>query len=120
MSHAVDSQASIPGGWKERLWAYLAERIGLDAMLELEFEGDIYLSFDMDCLDPAFAPGVSHPEPGGLSTRDVLGLIQSLKGRLVGADIVEYNPERDLNGLTAAVGAKLLKEVLGRMLSEGA
>ena len=84
----------------------------------LSFDGPIYLSIDMDCLDPAYAPGVSHYEPGGMCTRDVLELIQNLKGNLVGADIVEYNPERDLNGMTGMVASKLLKEVIGRMLEE--
>jgi agmatinase len=82
-----------------------------------ELNAPVYLSIDMDCLDPAFAPGVSHPEPGGLSSRDVLTIIQSLDGVLVGADIVEYNPERDWMGLTAVVGAKLLKEILAQMLA---
>lgn len=82
-----------------------------------ELEAPVYLSIDMDCLDPAFAPGVSHPAPGGLSSRDVLTIIQCLDGVLVGADIVEYNPDCDLMGLTAVVGAKLLKEVLAQMLT---
>jgi agmatinase len=82
-----------------------------------ELKTPVYLSIDMDCLDPAFAPGVSHPEPGGLSSRDVLTIIQSLDGVLVGADIVEYNPERDWMGLTAEVSAKLLKEILAQMLA---
>jgi arginase len=76
----------------------------------------VYLSVDMDCLDPAFAPGVSHPAPGGLSTREVLAIVQSLEGLLVGADIVECNPERDFMDLTAVVAAKLLKEILAMML----
>ncbi len=80
------------------------------------FEGPVYLSIDLDCLDPAFAPGVSHHEPGGLSTRDVLRTIQEFEGHLVGADIVELNPDRDIHGMTAAVAAKLLKELLARML----
>ena len=80
------------------------------------FDGPVYLSVDMDCLDPAFAPGVSHLEPGGLSTREVLSLIRSFNGSLVGADIVEFNPDRDLNGMTAMVAAKLLKQILGRMI----
>ncbi len=83
---------------------------------KLKFTGPVYLSLDLDCLDPAFAPGVSHHEPGGMSTREVLQIIQNLTGNLVGADIVEYNPERDLNGVTAMVAAKLLKEILGKML----
>ena len=82
----------------------------------MAFDGPLYLSLDMDCLDPAFAPGVSHHEPGGMTTREVLGIIQNLKGPLVGADIVEVNPKRDLNGVTAMVAAKLLKEILANMV----
>jgi arginase family enzyme len=72
----------------------------------------------MDVLDPAYAPGVSHHEPGGMSTRKVLRLIQSIQSPIVGADIVEYNPDRDVNGITAAVAAKLLKEIAGSMLGQ--
>ena len=79
-------------------------------------DGPVYLSLDVDVLDPAFAPGVSHLEPGGLSTRDVLRLINRCGGYLIGADIVEYNPTRDPIGVTAVVAAKLLKEIAGRML----
>jgi arginase len=86
--------------------------------LAVEFEGPVYLSIDLDVLDPVFAPGVSHPEPGGLSSRDVIGLIQGFKGRLVGADIVEYNPDRDWMGNTALVAAKFLKEVSSRLLED--
>jgi arginase len=59
---------------------------------------------------------VTHHEPGGLSTRDVLDVIQSLNNRIIGADIVEYNPVRDINDMTAMVAAKLLKEIAGKML----
>jgi arginase len=62
-------------------------------------------------LDPAFAPGVSHPEPGGLSSREVIRLIRRLRAPLVGADLVEFNPSRDLAGITAACTAKLVKEI---------
>lgn len=82
--------------------------------------GDIYLSIDLDGIDPAFAPGVSHPEPGGLTVRDVLSIIHSLNGRLLGADIVELNPLRDPAGLTAGVAAKLVKELAGHFLADGA
>ena len=61
-------------------------------------------------------PGVSHFEPGGLSTRDVIRIIQRLKVPVVGADIVEYNPKRDPSGVTAMVAAKLLKEIAGQMI----
>ena len=81
-----------------------------------DFEGPVYISCDMDALDPAFAPGVSHHEPGGLSVRDILGIIQRIPNQIVGADIVEYNPDRDINDMTAMVAAKLLKEIAGKML----
>ena len=80
------------------------------------FENPLYISLDLDGLDPAFAPGVSHHEPGGLSTREVVDLIQKLKAKVVGADIVEYNPYRDFQNMTAYVAAKLLKEILAKML----
>src|SRR5262249_45059123 len=79
--------------------------------------GPVYVTVDIDGFDPAFAPGVSHPESGGLSPRDVVGVIQSLEGPVVGADVVELTPRRDVNGLTAALAAKLVKEVTSRMLS---
>lgn len=85
-----------------------------------DFDGPVYISCDIDALDPAFAPGVSHHEPGGLSVRDILSMIQRLPNRIVGADIVEYNPERDINDMTAMVAAKLLKEIAGRMLLNAA
>lgn len=81
-----------------------------------DFVGPVYISCDLDALDPAFAPGVSHHEPGGLSVRDILGIVQRLPNRIVGADIVEYNPDRDINDMTAMVAAKLLKEIAGKML----
>jgi arginase len=82
-------------------------------------EGPVYLSIDLDGLDPAFAPGVSHREPGGLSVRDVLTEIQRLAGPIVGADVVEYNPLVDSGDFTARVAAKLVKELAGRMIEVG-
>ena len=84
--------------------------------LKFDFDGPVYISIDLDALDPAFAPGVSHPEPGGLSTRDILTTISNLKGKVIGADIVEYNPQRDIHNLTAITASKLLKELMGKML----
>lgn len=78
--------------------------------------GPVYLSLDLDVLDPAFAPGVSHHEPGGFSVRDVLAIIQSLNCELVGADIVELNPSRDAHDQTAMVAAKFLKEIAVKLL----
>lgn len=78
--------------------------------------GPVYVSVDLDGLDPAYAPGVSHREPGGLSVRDVLTMIHSLDGPIVGADVVEFNPAQDVNGLTASVAAKITRELAGSIL----
>jgi arginase len=85
----------------------------------LESADPVYLSLDLDGLDPAFAPGVSHPEPGGLTTRQAIGLIQSIPAPLIGADLVEYNPANDVRDLTARVAAKLVKEIAAKMLELG-
>jgi len=83
---------------------------------KIRFNRPLYLSFDMDALDPAFAPGVSHHEPGGFTTREVLTVIQNLRADIVGADIVELNPRRDRDGITAMAAAKILKEIIAKML----
>jgi len=88
----------------------------LTTNLQLEFDSPVYISFDVDALDPAFAPGVSHREPGGLSTRQAIDLIQRLKGKVIGADIVEFNPRMDPLHITGTVCAKILKEIAARML----
>jgi agmatinase len=84
------------------------------------FKAPLYISLDIDALDPAFAPGVSHHEPGGLSTRQVLAILQKIKVPILGADIVEYNPKRDVNGLTAMLCAKFLKEIAALMIKNKA
>ena len=78
--------------------------------------GPVYLSIDLDGLDPAFAPGVSHREPGGLSVRDVLSMIHALGGPIVGADVVEFNPAQDSSGVTASAAAKIVREIAGCIL----
>ncbi len=83
------------------------------------FENPIYLSLDIDALDPAFAPGVSHHEPGGLSTRQLISLLQGLEVPIIGADIVEYNPLNDVRQMTAMVCAKVLKEIAASILQNG-
>lgn len=100
----------------DRFGVQVIDMKNIKAAKKLSFDGPFYLSLDMDCLDPAYAPGVSHHEPGGMSTRDVLDILQKVKGNLVGADIVEYNPERDINDMTSMVAGKFLKELIGRML----
>jgi arginase len=101
-----------------------AERFGVEVIemrafrhdLALDLHSPIYVSLDLDALDPAFAPGVSHHEPGGLSVRDVLRLLAGVEGPIIGADIVEYNPIRDHADMTAAVAAKFCKELVGYLL----
>jgi arginase len=75
------------------------------------FVGPLYISVDLDGFDPAFAPGVSHHEPGGLTSRWVIDVILALDVPLVGADVVELNPDRDLHGMTAVLAAKVAKEL---------
>ena len=82
----------------------------------LSFDTPVYVSLDIDGLDPAFAPGVSHREPGGLSTREVIQLIHQIDAPVVGGDIVEFNPNRDIDGITAQVAAKLTKELAGKII----
>ena len=77
--------------------------------------GPVYISLDLDALDPAFAPGLSHREPGGLTVREVLEIAAQIPGSVVGADIVELNPDEDFRGMTAAVAAKFAKEFTDRM-----
>ena len=102
-----------------------ADRFGVEVIdmraweegLRPALAGPVYLSLDLDGIDPAFAPGVSHQEPGGLAVRDVITLIQRLPGPIVGADVVEYNPVCDVGETTARVAAKLVKEIAGRMIT---
>jgi arginase family enzyme len=84
--------------------------------LRFDITTPVYISMDIDALDPAFAPGVSHREPGGLSTRQVIDWIHTIDQPIVAADIVEYNPRCDISNLTAVVAAKLLKEIAGMMV----
>lgn len=77
----------------------------------------LYISMDLDGLDPAFAPGVAHIEPGGLSVRQVIDTIQSLKVDVVAADIVELLPSVDTpNQITARVAAKIAKEIAATLV----
>ena len=89
----------------------------LPALDRMKVDGPIYISFDMDALDPAFAPGISHREPGGMSVREAIAHLHAITGRIAGADIVEFNPAQDSTQITAMVAAKLLKEILGKMIA---
>ncbi|MGE3250348.1 MAG: agmatinase family protein [Hyphomonadaceae bacterium] len=77
----------------------------------------LYITIDLDALDPAYCPGVSHYEPGGLSVRDVLAVLHRVSGPVVGADVVEFNPLRDVNERTAYVAAKFVKELASLMVN---
>jgi agmatinase len=99
-----------------RFGVEMVEMKSWTADLSIRFDTPVYISFDLDGIDPAFAPGVSHPEPGGPTTRQVIDLIHRVSAPIVGADIVELNPARDPTGITALVGAKLLKEIAAQML----
>ncbi|HZU44605.1 MAG TPA: agmatinase [Terriglobales bacterium] len=90
---------------------------GVAGRPSFKLEGPVYLSFDIDVLDPAFAPGISHWEPGGMSVREAIGCLHSIEADIVAADVVEFNPTRDPSGRTAMVCAKVLKEIAGKMLA---
>ena len=100
----------------ERFGVEVIEMRDFDSSISLSFDGPVYVSIDLDGLDPAFAPGVSHHEPGGLSSRELINLIHHMDGQVVGGDIVEFNPDRDINDITATVSAKLLKELIGKII----
>lgn len=102
-----------------------ADRFGVEVLtmhnwrdvFNIHFDSPLYITFDMDCLDPAFAPGISHREPGGLSTREALSVIQSLRANIVAADLVEFNPAQDPSNITEMVCGKIFKEIVARMLA---
>lgn len=96
-------------------------RMGIDAVIakarEVIGDGPTYMSFDIDSLDPAFAPGTGTPEVGGLTTREALELIRGMRGaNLVGGDVVEVAPAYDATTNTAQNGAQMLFEILSLMM----
>lgn len=101
-----------------------AKRFGVEIVEMRDFsvdrvpvlDGPLYISIDMDALDPSQVPGVSHPEPGGLWLRDILCCLDHQRGPIIGADIVELNPNRDVGSLSAITAAKLLREVAAAMV----
>ncbi len=101
-----------------------AKRFGVKVVEMKDFSMDfinslqapLYISLDMDVLDPAYAPGISHHEPGGMTTRQLIKIIQTINVPIVGADIVELNPKRDINNATAMVAYKLFKELASKMI----
>jgi agmatinase len=101
-----------------RFGVEMVEMREFTAELRFDFDSPLYVTIDLDALDPAYAPGVSHHEPGGLSVRELLRVLERSRGRVVGADVVELNPLRDPVGATAAVAAKLVKELAARILRD--
>ncbi len=100
----------------QKLGVRMVEMKDMKQGLELEFTNPLYISFDLDALDPSCAPGVAHHEPGGLTTRQVIDLIHGLQANIVGLDVVELNPTRDPSGITAAAAVKIIKEVAGQVV----
>jgi arginase family enzyme len=104
-----------------------ADRFGVEVFEYRDWDGviptlsgPVYVTIDMDALDPAFAPGISHHEPGGMSTRELLDALRQIgagDAAVVGADIVELNPARDRDDVTAMVAAKLARELLGLLIA---
>ncbi len=97
------------------------DALGIPAVIEraraVVGDGPTYLSFDVDSLDPAFAPGTGTPEIGGLTTREVLEILRGLDGLdIVGGDVVEVAPQYDATTNTAHAGAQVLFEILCLMV----
>jgi len=101
-----------------RFGVEVAEMRALPAYDRLRVHGPVYISFDLDVLDPACAPGISHREPGGMTVREAIAHLHAIEGNIVGADIVEFNPRQDVSEMTAVVAAKVLKEISGMMIGK--
>jgi len=120
LNHAQSEVARRHPG---RLAIVEARDLGAGAILE---HGDmpgilrpgirVWLTVDLDAFDPAFAPGVAHPVPGGLSPRQAFELIQESGWDLVGMDVVECLPDRDEGDRTAVLAGRLLHEAMGTVV----
>lgn len=108
-------QQQLADRYDEKLRIFFARTLpqALPSLAYIDDHAPVYLSIDLDAFDPGFAPGVSHPVPGGLTPRQVLNFIQDMRWNLVGMDVVEVNPERDVQNLTAILAARLLHEAMG-------
>lgn len=85
-----------------------------DTIMEFSNNKQLYVSIDIDVIDPCFAPGTGHCEPGGLSSKEFIYLIQRINKvkNLKAVDIVEINPDKDRDNLTVKLGAKILSELI--------
>jgi len=114
------SQAEVARRYPGRLTIVEARDVGNGSILEsgdlpdiLRPGAKVWLTVDLDGFDPAFAPGVAHPVPGGLNPRQVIELIQESGWSLVGMDVVECLPAQDEGDRTAVLAARLLHEAMG-------
>jgi agmatinase len=92
---------------------------GAVALAGERLRSPVYVTVDVDVLDPAFAPGTGTPEPGGLSSRELLAILRGLAGLgldVVGADVVEVSPPYDADGITAMAAAAVAYDLLGLMV----
>ena len=117
LNHA---QAEVARRHPGRLAIVEARAVGGGSILEsgdlpdiIRVGAKVWLTVDLDAFDPAFAPGVAHPVPGGLTPRQAIELIQESGWDLVGMDVVECLPERDKGDRTAVLAARLLHEAMG-------
>jgi len=88
------------------------DMINFDSSMNFDFDGPVYISIDLDGLDPAFAPGVGTPEPFGMTPYEVIQTINFFADRIVGFDCVEVCPPYD-NGNTSALAARLTRHLVG-------
>ena len=103
------------------------DRLGMPAALEKALErvsndsDGIYISFDMDALDPGYAPGVGTPVPGGLTSREahLVGEVVAETGKLIGMDLVEVNPILDVQNQTALLAVEFIRSALGSRVWSG-
>ncbi|HET8851186.1 MAG TPA: arginase family protein [Ktedonobacteraceae bacterium] len=99
------------------------DRYGIDRVAEYALEiawkqvKCVFLSFDIDCLDPAFAPGTDTPEPGGFLPREVFKLLQLIaREGLAGIEVVEVSPPYDVTDMTALLASRVIMDVLGTLV----
>ncbi len=90
---------------------------GMEYVIKSLPEGDVYLTIDIDGIDPAYAPGTGTPEPFGLMPKDVLAIIERLSKRIVGMDVVEICPPCDVNGITSSLGAHFISAFIASFFS---
>ena len=111
----TEEQRGLAAHWSGRVHILEARTLAgaIPELTHIPADAAVYMTVDMDGFDPAFAPGVSHPVPGGLTARQVLDLIQRGHWTLVGMDAVEVNPSRDFQYMTSILAARVLHEGMG-------